>query len=208
MSRFRLMLLGLSVALVVSAGASASASAVTMVWIKGGVELPKGEKVVAKSHGGPFTIKGTIAGIKVEIRCTRESGEGWVENPLGEKNGKGLLKMSFTECSTPKPPGKGCKVIEPLVIKAILEPFLKSGSPGVIFFRFTKEPEALVLGDVTFASCEDAALDGEYPLEGSIAAKSKNGEEEGSLEFTETSGSELKFAGNAATFVGTSILEF
>jgi hypothetical protein len=208
MSRSRLLLLGLLAALAVSAGTSASASAVTMLWIKGGVPLKEGEKVEAKSHGGPFTLKGTIAGTAVEVKCAKETGEGWVENPGGEKNGTGFIKMSLTACTVLKPAGQGCKAKEPLVLEATLEPFLKAGQPGIIFVRFSVVVGKASLGELTLTGCSNGALNGAFPLTGTLGAKSKNGEEEGSFEFTSESGSELKFAGNVAKFTGTSILEF
>ena len=213
MSRMRLLLLALLAVFALSAIASATASA-EMVWIKESIELKKGERFEAESQGGPFVMKGRLAGIKMEVKCESESDlkgekkEGWVENPGGGGNAIGFDKWKFSGCtigaSKPKTV-EGCEVPGGGQINAEvnLGPVLKG---GVVFVEF-KPIAGNLLWVITFVNCKTAALNGEYEATGILNAESKNGDEEGTDKF-KTGELELIFGGGEATFEGEMKLKF
>jgi hypothetical protein len=204
MSRMRLILLSLITACAIGAVASASASASPMYWIKEGAEVKKGERLVAESHGGPYILKGKIAGVNIEIACEKESGKGWIENPVGEVNAIGFDEEDFTKCTVPKPAAGGCKVHEPIALDVDIDPVLKEGK---IYGELTPDV-GVNLGEIMLEGCVNGALNGASPLSGVLRGLSINGIEEGTFEFTATSGSEARLGGNPATFIGKTFLKF
>jgi hypothetical protein len=205
MFRVRLVLLSLLAVLVVGAVASASASAVMPAYTNEAGSLITGKlEVLSKKVGGNAVLKGTLAGVKVEILCTEEHWTGWIENSASTGMGLGLTLMHYLKCSFVKPPGKGCKVENELIHVQLVHSLLLLGGPTgyLVDFRTDISPN---LTEWPVNGCENASLNGKYPVAGSARALANNTNL--TLEFTAESGSELTFGGNPATYTDTLKIE-
>jgi hypothetical protein len=223
MSKIRLILVGLLLACAIDAALAASASA-ALIWLEcknvgagngfhanplcndppqaGGtyawVAIPRGVRLKTKSSGVPFTLKGTLAGVKITTECKKEQDEGWLENPAGTGNGTDLESTTFTEC-TVAPTGQECKVKEP--IKSLTNTALISVDIKVED-HFT--PEGAHFEEITFEGCKTSALNGTFPVNGGAYGVIPT--ESSLLQFSgETS--ELTFGGNPARLSGTNTQE-
>lgn len=200
MSKIQSVLASLIVALAVSAVASATASAVMPAFTDSAGHLLVGRlSLLTKKLGGNAILKGTLAGIKIEIQCTEEHGTGWIENSATTGTGLGLGTLHYLSCTFKKAPGKGCVVNNSLVLVKLFHGSLVLGTAGIDRYlaRFTPD-EGTVFTKLNVVSCENVSLDQEYPIEGSVQAFANNSTL--TLQFTEESGSFLTFGGNSATY--------
>jgi len=84
------------------------------------VEIPNGETqefVVANANTAkgttaptPTLLASTVAGVAVEVECTKVTGEGSLTN--SEKGTSGTGTVNYSGCAVTKPAGKGCVVTE------------------------------------------------------------------------------------------------
>lgn len=161
----------------------------------GGWETVKltGLKQVHTTLTSPFSLPTTVAGVKFKVECTTLSGEGNIENQEVEGTPRiagGEIKLEFSGCTVTEPAGKGCKVAEP-----INSAELKSETSGLKTIYGPASGETFMT--MTVSGCSIAALNGEKKVTGKAVGINEEATPE-TTEFTETSGSELKFAGNAA----------
>lgn len=198
MSRIKAIVVGLLAVLVVSAVASASASASgPYVYTQGGSSPLMEVLEILTEQIGNAKLNGTLAGSLIEIVCGLAHGTGSLHNELaaGTEHALGSSTIHYTMCSVAKPAGKGCLVQNELVL--VQTHALGVSGPLVRF-----DPETgKTFTTITIDGCSASSLNGAFPVEGFASAKANNGNS--TLEFTTSSGSELLFAGNTATFVGT-----
>jgi hypothetical protein len=178
-------------------------------------------KAVSKNKAGTsFILKGTLAGVKITLECTKVEDKSTLE---GGGPGKDKNEIIFTKCTVTAPAESGCKVKEPITVKTItVLVFLsrkKTTPPEKWRVQTEKEYEEApgkgeerAIGDefkpetgttfaeITLSGCNKAheALNGTFPVKGT-----DTGIASGSLlEFKEETSS-LTFGGNAATLTGT-----
>lgn len=203
MSRIRLVFLGLLAVLAVSAVASGSASAAgPYVYAKGAANPLMGSLELQITQIGNAVLNGTLAGTPVEIICgLGNSKNSTLENVLtaGIEHSLGSSSIHYTMCSVAKPAGKGCLVQNELVLATTHSLTLKG--PLVLFSAETNN----TFTTITLDGCSAEALNKGFKVEGAASAIPNNANS--TLEFTLTSGSALKFGGNAATFQATYKIE-
>jgi hypothetical protein len=194
MSKIRLTLLSSLTILAVSAVASASASAVIMPAYS---TITGSLKIVSKKTNTSTTslaaLKGTIAGVEILIECGVENGSGTVENTAAD--GLSLATVHYTVCKVSKPVGQNCLVFNGLVLVTAHDLLVLSG--GKIRDQF--EPQSgTTFTTIILDNCTTKALNGSFTVTGTAAAETNNANS--SLEFSETSGENLKFGGNPAIY--------
>jgi hypothetical protein len=149
------------------------------------------------------TFSTTISGVKFAFVCEGLTGSGSYTNI--EKGGAmGVegsgLQIEYTKCKVEEPVGKGCVIPEAISTKA-----LKSATQPMTEAEATKvrfEPESgETFMPVTVKSCTLAALNGEKEVKGFAQAVVPEGNE-GSLEFSGSSGSGLTLSGGALSYTG------
>jgi hypothetical protein len=202
MSRARSILVGLAV-LSASAASATSASATSLHWFVNGEESAASVRTNVTSKGGVFILKTKAHGIKIEIKCNKESGSGWIENPVGGGNGIDLLTSEFKECEVIRPSGLGCTVNQPITPKANTELVTIGEAP---WDKFTPDPAGGPFVVITIANCTGSAsvLNGSYNIEGKTNGKVENSTSQ--LKFSATENDELTFAGESTTLEGASEL--
>lgn len=148
---------------------------------------------------GASTLAATVAGVEFEIRCAKQSGSGTAVNE--EVAGAMIIRgtdttVNYEECETTKPAGNVCTVPTTITTNELKSATVSATtqqkyepSSGSTFVTFT----------IGGTSCP-AALKGSKSVTGSATAEVTN-EESGVQEFTATSGSALKYAGQVATFI-------
>lgn len=148
-----------------------------------------------------FAIASTIAGIKVRIECQKLSGSGEATNEepkagTMQVSGK-KITSSYSFCQVKEPSGKGCSVVEPIVTTNASSITTEHKT------KFTPENAEKKFAAATVTGCIGAAapLNGEKSLTGTATMTTPQTTPTIS-EFTSTSGSELKFGGQTATFTG------
>jgi hypothetical protein len=201
MSRVRLVLFSLLVMSAVGAIASASASAAMPAYAN------ESGTVLTTQHLGVLSLKlnttsnavlkGTLAGVKVTIECEEEHGTGTINNL--NTMGESTAVVHYLKCNVTVPENQNCLVQNHLVIvnptKDLLS--LLEGS-----YRDAFSPETgTTFTSITIEKCNTTALNNTFAVEGTATALINNATS--SLEFTKTSGSELTFGGNTATYTDT-----
>jgi hypothetical protein len=205
MYRPKILGLGLLALLAVGAMASAPASASgPYLYTAGSSEPLMGALELTATQSGTSELKATIAGVAVTIVCEEGHSESMVaENVLtpGIEHTIGLSISHSLKCGVAKPSGKKCLVENGLTLwhDDILT-LTTGGVPRVRYFPLSSIPIS-----VSIDSCSIPALNGTFPVTGFIQAIPNN--TTSTLEFTESSGSELTVAGNAATFIGNFAIE-
>jgi hypothetical protein len=197
MSKIRLVLLGLLTVLAVGAVASASASAAVMPAYSGLTNNTQLKVETTKLAGsGAATLKGTLAGIEIVIECTEEHGSGFIINSEELKMGHSLGEIHYLNCTVSKPAGQGCLVFNKLIlVPEVLNLLLLQGSGYRVDFSPETPPTFTV---ITIDGCTNTSLNNKFKVNGTAAAEVNNANS--SLEFSSTSGSNLTFGGNAATY--------
>lgn len=152
-------------------------------------ELTKGKTMKLTSSGGAFSLKATVGGIPVEVKCEKETGSSEL---VGGEPITGTTTMEFTSCAA-----GGCKVKTPIKIeKAKLEVVSEAGKK--FFYKLTPA-SGVVLTTLTLEEC---ASKGTYELTGS--ARSEIGAETST--FGSGTGSKLELkkgaSAGAVTFLG------
>jgi len=142
-----------------------------------------------------YKLKSELLGVKIEIVCSTEHGEGWVENPSGGGAGLDLTTNNFTGCTVIKP--SGCTVTEPVVAASKTE-LVERG--GVLLDLFTPDGTSVFV-QIELKTC--GLLNGTYNVEGYTNGKINNST--GTLSFSKE-GDGLKFGGNEAEFKGESLV--
>lgn len=174
-----------------------NASATTMLQ-SGGTAA---EGTIKDVTNGASTLSATVAGVEFEISCAKQSGSGTSANT--ESGGNMFVvgsatTVNYEECATVKPAGGVCTV--PATITTNL---LKSKTEaGTTKQKY--EPESgttFVTFTVAGTSCP-AALKGSKSVTGTATSEVTN-EAGGVQSFTATSGSALKYAGQAASFISS-----
>jgi hypothetical protein len=164
-----------------------------------------GEQTVKAKSGSTSRLTMTIAGIGFEIQCTSLTGTGKVKNI--ESGGNMLIERSATTvtykgCSVTKPTGKGCAVPSELTtnsLKAIT-------TAGTMRQKYTPTSGSVFIKiNITGPETCNAALKGEKEITGS--ASSEYTESTGVQFFNASTGSELKYAGQSASFISENTFE-
>lgn len=197
MSRMRLVCFGLLAALSASAVVSASASASgPYVYAKGAANPLMGSLELQITQIGNVVLNGTLAGTPLEVVCGLGKSVASAENVLtaGIEHFLGLHFIHFTMCLVEKPAGKGCLIQNELIIAhvhvlGISGPLVKATAEG-----------GSTISTVTLDGCSAGALNKSFTAEGFISARPNNANS--TIAYTTSSGSELKFGGNPATFIG------
>lgn len=147
-----------------------------------------------------FTLSSTVVGIKFKLTCSKAAGTGEAANQtvggVMQVTGKKAI-TSFTGCEVKEPVGKGCKVTEPITT---LEANSVTKEDKTIFTPVNAEGKFTT---ITIAGCEGAAapLNGAKPVTGTASGEN-NPATPTTTDFTATSGSSLKLAGQVATLTG------
>jgi hypothetical protein len=152
-----------------------------------------GSKKLKSTQTSAFTLAATVAGVKFKIECSTLNGTGEGENSGEVFVGKNIVEV-FSGCAVTEPAGKGCTVTKEITtntLKAETKEMNVNFTPAV--------SETFVT--ITISGCSVGALNGEKPVTGSASAVFTE-EAPNTAEFTATSGSVLKFGGQAATFIG------
>lgn len=202
MSKVRLILLGLLTALAVGAIASASASASgPYAYLKGGSSPLMGSLELQFTQLSPAVMKSKLAGVNIEIFCETSTSTGSVENVLtsGVEHFLGLHLVHFLKCTMPKPAAGECKVHNELIHVHVHV----LGIPGPAVEATPEQNPYLTL--VTVENCRNSSLNGTYEVTGTLVASANN--TDSTIEYTETSGSNLKVGANAAVFLDTFQIE-
>jgi hypothetical protein len=145
----------------------------------------------------PWWISATIAGVNFKVECNTLSGEENAENQEAGEVKKVAGKESHIElsgCAVTAPAGKGCKVSEPIKSTELI-----SETSGLKSIYTPASGETFLTA--TVSGCSIAALNGEKSLTGKAVGINEEATP-ATTEFTETSGSELKFGGQVATLFG------
>ena len=202
MNRSRRSAIGLVLAaLVVSALLASSASATTPQWIVEGKALEKGAtEAIAKSTTvtESFSIKTTVAGVMLKVQCTNVTLPGSLIE--GERTRKDN-SFEMEGCSLASGPAT-CHV--PATIK--LKPLTSTleGTAGSFKLKFVPTTETEVM-TITFSGAECPLTAVKLVIEGTMSCNYPGVETEQVnhvLEFSLTSGTELKRAGEKVTLTG------
>ena len=149
------------------------------------------------SGSGNAKLEGTLAGVKVVIECEEEKGAGTVENSLVAKKGLSSSSVHYLHCFVTKPAGQGCLVLNELIQTVSTTALLLLLNEG---YRNDLSPTTgTAFTSILIDKCTTTALNGTFTVTGTLAAEINNATS--SREFTSTSGSALKFGGNAATYI-------
>jgi hypothetical protein len=155
-------------------------------------------------QSGNSEWKVTIAGVAVKFQCEEgHSEETHGENVLsaGIEHFLGLTFLHFLKCTVTKPAGKGCLVTNELIlVHSHILGLIVGGVPRVQFYPLSGN-----FTNINIDGCSNPTLNGTFPMAGSLQAIPNN--TTSTLELTESSGSELEFAGNSATFTGNFAIE-
>lgn len=149
-------------------------------------------------------VSATIGGVKFTASCKELSNtSGVAENveELGVEKVKGKeMVMVYSECSVKAPAEKGCKVAEPITTTKLKTTAAQPEATQKVWF----EPESSTkIATLSITSCSIGALNGSKELTGTIVGVVPSAEtEQSTIEFTTTSGSSLKLAGQTATYTG------
>jgi hypothetical protein len=174
-------------------------------WYENGISVPIGtslEALAAIVSGSKYSLKSTLAGVKIKIECSRQDSTGKIENkedPGGEILGIGLSTTLFDSCEVPEPAGQECKIDEPIDFK-INSKLIKIS--GETWDEFSPDPEGGAFVEITFTGCKTAALDTTAPVDGTADGLLENSNE--TTKFKGGTNESLTFGGNTATFSGES----
>jgi hypothetical protein len=197
MSKIRLILLSLLGVLAAGAVASASASATMPAITDGAGNLITNhlEITALKTGTSPESVlKSKLAGVNIEIVCEHEQVTGWILN-TGD-HALGFSLAHYLKCTMPKPAAGNCKIQNELIhVETHVLVLLGGGTGFKQEFHPEKNPYFTL---IVVQSCSNVALNGTFEVNGFAVAEANNTTLE--LNFTETSGSNLKFGGNAATY--------
>jgi hypothetical protein len=192
-------LIGLLVVLGACAAVPAYVSAAEIPWASGGEKLEEGLRLNIESSKAPATgnakLEGTLAGVTVVVECEEEHGGGWVENSTTTKTGLSSNPNHYLKCKVTAPSGQNCLISKELILFAAHDLLTLSGEK--VRDEFLPE-SGTVLTTIHMDNCTTTALNGSFNVTGRMTAEVNN--EKSYLEFSSTSGSSLKFGGNAATF--------
>ncbi len=158
-------------------------------------KAPEGTRLnVLSTQVTSYKLKSELLGVKIEIICAAEHGEGWIENPSGGGAGLDLTTNSFSTCEVKKP--SGCTVAQPIVATSKTELVERSGT---LLDLFTPDETGTTFVKVKLENC--GLLNGTYNIEGYTQGAINNAA--GTLSFSKE-GNGLKFGGNEAEFKGES----
>jgi hypothetical protein len=142
------------------------------------------------------TLSATIAGVKFKIACTGGSGSGTATNTESGGSMKVIGSnghVRFEGCTVTEPSGKGCTVPSTIETNTV-----KSQTSEMKDVIVPATGESFVT--IPLSGCSAEALNGEKVISGSASGTNSGGS---TTEFTSTSGSALKFGGQAATLIGS-----
>jgi hypothetical protein len=144
------------------------------------------------SNASASSLAATVGGVKFKIACSGLNGGGTAENSSGKILGSGIV-LHYTGCSVTEPSGGKCTVASELTTNTLKA---ESNEMKVKYEPSGSTPFITIA--VSGASCPEA-LKGNKEVTGQATAEVPEGAIE---EFTSTSGSALKYAGQAATYLG------
>ena len=201
MYKIRLVVFSVFAILAVSAVASVSASAIMPAYdVNGTLVVGHLHVLITKAEqSGKAVLKGTLAGVKVTIECEEENGLGTVNNL--NAMGESTATLHYLKCAVAAPAGQGCLVLNELVQVAPTNDLLLLLTPSAGYRDDFTPAAGTAFAAILIDHCTTEALNGTFNVTGAAAAEVNNATS--NLEFTEKSGSALKFGGNAATYVDT-----
>jgi hypothetical protein len=138
--------------------------------------------------------------VKFKITCTGESGSGELENTGSGSSSQIIgssIFVSYEGCTVTEPSGKGCTVPSTLTTNS-----LKAETPKETMNTVYKPTSGETFITIPVSGCSSGALNGEKPVTGSATSITEAGTPK-VQEFTSSSGSALKFGGQAATFISS-----
>jgi hypothetical protein len=149
-------------------------------------------------------VSATISGVKLTVGCeeqTNTSGvaENFEELGIEKVRGKEMVNV-YSECKVKAPAEKGCKVAEPITTTKLKTLAAQPEATQKVWL----EPESgTKIATLSISSCSIGALNGERELTGTMVGVVPATEtEQSQVEFTTSSGSSLKLAGQSATYTG------
>jgi hypothetical protein len=161
-----------------------------------------GKQNVKATNTGNFTLTAVVAGVHFVITATgMESVEGWAENDTsleGNMTVRGAskkVKYTGVTLHSEEPGLEGCTVpgtLETGEVESMTE------GMGV---KYTPVGSTIFI-EIPVSGCENTTLNGVKKVKGSARSEAESGTSTTTQEFSETSGSELTFAGQKAKFLG------
>jgi hypothetical protein len=157
---------------------------------------------VVQNSKSSQTFSVVIAGVKFAFVCEVLSSSGSFTNVAGPpmRTVGSFTHVEYTKCKVEEPVGKGCSVPETISTKAV-----KAASQPMTEAETTKvriEPEeGETFMAFTVKGCSITALNGEKVVKGFAQAVVPEGNE-GTLEFSGSSGSSLKVGEGSITYTG------
>jgi hypothetical protein len=159
--------------------------------------LVGGNVAVSVTSGGTSTLAVTVAGVKFKISCTGQSGTAVINNSGGKGVGSNIT-TTYEGCSVTEPSGKGCSVPASISTETLKS---ESNEMNIKYMPASGETFAVI----TVSGCSNTALNGKKSLTGSAQSVVEAGTPE-LQQWTSSSGSALKFAGQSATFISANSL--
>jgi hypothetical protein len=153
---------------------------------------------------GVSTLAATVAGVKFKISCTGESGTAELENTGSGTSSQVLgsaIVVNYEGCTVVEPKEKGCKVPSTITTNS-----LKAETPKETMKTVYTPTTGETFVTIVVSGCSSEALNGSKPVTGSATSLVPEGVMGELQEFTSTSGSALKFGGQAATFISANKL--
>lgn len=157
------------------------------------------------STAATSNLRGQIAGVITEIRCTEVGASGSISNEaFVETWAEGIIGITYGGCSVTAPGGRGCLVEGGKITTSTLAPttrFQAAGNVKIVPFIGTE------LASVRIKGCAgEAPPAGKYPVTGSFVA-SASGATLTTTHAKVTEQNTLKFAGAKAGIEGALTLE-
>jgi hypothetical protein len=148
---------------------------------------------------GQAKLEGTLAGIGVLIECEEEHGAGTIENSATSDMGESAVEVHYKKCHVVRPEGQGCLVLNELINVASAHGLLLL--QGTSFRDDFSPATPPTFTTISIDGCSNSNLNGKFKVNGTASALVNNAIS--SLEFSSTTGSNLTFGGNLATYTDT-----
>jgi hypothetical protein len=195
MSRVKLLLVSVMAVFAVAAVAASAASAAPPEWkFEGGVN--KGTLSVLALLSGAAILKSEISKVKFELSCTAAHATGSILEGTRDTAPNGI---PFAGCTVIKP--TGCKVKEPIQTAPLSSALLTKEEGAKRFDTWTPQV-GTEFATFTYEGNPECSIEGKDSITGKLQCAGEAIEAvDFSCLFNETSGSELKFGKESATFI-------
>lgn len=129
------------------------------------VGVTNGDTASGTTASTPATLRSTIAGVEVEVRCTTAGGMGLLTNEETYVKASGTIE--YTSCTVAKPAGKGCAVKGGAITTNELALSNLGQGAGSIKLSPVSGTE---FASVVIEKCSVEPLNGTFPVAGSLIA--------------------------------------